>query len=102
MTGKRQKLHSIPGPGNAEAKVVIATVGVVAAAIGDPAELGAVAPTPAALDTVGGTVKVNGVFSRAFVIIIAVPVILAPFPYVSAHVVYPQFVRGLLSHFECF
>ena len=45
--------------GDAQTKVVVAVVGVVVVAIGDPAVLGVVVPTPAAFDTVGGA---NGLY----------------------------------------
>jgi len=45
--------------GNAQAKVVVAVAGAVVVAVGDPAVLSVVVPTPAAFDTVGGA---NGLY----------------------------------------
>ena len=101
--GKTGIYISIPGLGKAETTVVVVAVaGVAVATLGDPAGPGNVVPTPAASDTVGGAVKVNGVRLRAFAVIIAVKVIMAQFIDVSAHVIESQFVGCLLSHFVGF
>ena len=50
LKGKKEQKSS---PGEAEAKVVVAVVGVVVVAVGDPTVVGVVVPTAAPYDAMG-------------------------------------------------